>query len=133
MNKIYFGYITELTIASVSSEHLSSSEVCYLILWRNRPMREVITFRDFKERECATVAERCRVLPPLASFCVLLGYAVITWSRNRKEGRCELGDVTRNNTQCCFLRVSDTSIYRRDRRQCSRTRSMTSSMTSMSC
>jgi hypothetical protein len=59
-------------------------------------MREVITFRNFKERECATVAERCCVLPPLPSFRVLLGYAVITWSRNRKEGRRELSDVTRN-------------------------------------
>jgi hypothetical protein len=28
-------------------------------------MREVITFRNFKERDCATVAERYRVLPPL--------------------------------------------------------------------
>jgi hypothetical protein len=65
-------------------------------------MREVITFRNFKEGECATVAERCRVLPPLPSFRVLLGYAVITWSRNRKEGRRELSDVTRNNTQRCF-------------------------------
>jgi hypothetical protein len=45
-------------------------------------MREVITFRNFKERECATVAERYRVLPPLPLFHVLLGYAVITWSRN---------------------------------------------------
>jgi hypothetical protein len=44
-------------------------------------MREVITFRNFKERECATVAERRRVLPPLPSFRVLLGYAVITWLR----------------------------------------------------
>jgi hypothetical protein len=52
------------------------------ILWRNRPMREVITFRKFKERNCATLAERYRVLPPLPSFRVLLGYAVITWSRN---------------------------------------------------
>jgi hypothetical protein len=57
-----------------------------LILWRNRPMREVITFRNFKERKCATVAEHCRILPPLPSFRVLLGYAVITWSRNHKEG-----------------------------------------------
>jgi hypothetical protein len=65
------------------------------ILWRNRPMREVITFRNFKERDCATVAERYRVLPPLPftrfpSLRVLLGYAVITWLRNSKEGRRNL-------------------------------------------
>jgi hypothetical protein len=42
-------------------------------------MRGVITLRNFKERECATVADRCRVLPPLPSLRVLLGYAVITW------------------------------------------------------
>jgi hypothetical protein len=38
-----------------------------------------------------------------------------------------------NSTRCCVLRVSDSSVYRRDRRQCrsSRSRSMTSmSMTS---
>jgi hypothetical protein len=68
-------------------------------------MREVIKIRNLKERDCTTVAERCRVLPPLPSFRVLLGYAVITWS-------CD-------NTQRCVLRMSDFSVYRRDRRQCS--------------
>jgi hypothetical protein len=58
-------------------------------------MREVITFRNLKERDCATVAERYRVLPPLpfprfASLRVLLGYAVITWLRYSKEGRRDL-------------------------------------------
>jgi hypothetical protein len=62
------------------------------ILWRNRPMREVITFRNFKECDCTTVAERCRVLPPLpsprfASLHVLLCYVVTIGSRNSKEGR----------------------------------------------
>jgi hypothetical protein len=37
------------------------------ILWRNRPMREVIKIRNLKERDCTTVAERCRVVPPLPS------------------------------------------------------------------
>jgi hypothetical protein len=37
------------------------------ILWRDRPMREVIKFRNLKELDCATVADRCRVLPPLPS------------------------------------------------------------------
>jgi hypothetical protein len=55
-------------------------------VWRNRPMREVITFRNFKEHDCATVAECYRVLPPVpfphfVSLRVLLGYAVITWLR----------------------------------------------------
>jgi hypothetical protein len=82
-------------------------------------MREVITFRNLKERDCATVAERCRVLPPHTSLRVLLGYVVITWSRNSKAGRRDLSDVTRNNTQRCVLRVSDSSVDRRDWRQCS--------------
>jgi hypothetical protein len=71
-------------------------------------------FRNFEERDCATVAECCRVLPPLPSFRVLLGYAVITWSRNSKEGQSDLSDVTRNNTQRCILRASDSTIDRRD-------------------
>jgi hypothetical protein len=37
------------------------------LLWRNRPMRELLKFRNLKECDCATVAERCRVLPPLPS------------------------------------------------------------------
>jgi hypothetical protein len=37
------------------------------ILWRNRSMRELIIFRNLKEPDCATVAERCRILPPLPS------------------------------------------------------------------
>jgi hypothetical protein len=104
------------------------------VMWSNRPMWEVITFRNLKERDCATVPERCRVLPSLPSFRMLLGYAVITWSRNSKEGQSDLTDVTRNNTQRCVLRVSDSSVDRRDRRQCSSS-SMSSSrtMTSMSC
>jgi hypothetical protein len=37
------------------------------VLWRNRPMRELLKFRNLKESDCATVAERYRVLPPLPS------------------------------------------------------------------
>jgi hypothetical protein len=83
-------------------------------LWRNRPMQELIKIRNLKERDCATVAERCRVLPPFPSFRVLLGYAVITWSRNGKEVRRDLSDLTRNNTQRCLLRMSDSSVDKRD-------------------
>jgi hypothetical protein len=51
------------------------------ILWRSRHMRELLKFRNLKERDCATVAERYRVLPPLPSprfapLRVLLGCAV---------------------------------------------------------
>jgi hypothetical protein len=77
-------------------------------------MREVITFRNLKERDCATVAERYCVLPPLPSFRVLLGYAVITWLRNSKEGQSDLSDVTRNSTRRCVLRVLDSSVDSRD-------------------
>jgi hypothetical protein len=77
-------------------------------------MRELIKIRNLKERDCATVAESCRVSPPLPSLHVLLGYVVITWSHNSKEGRCDLSDITRNNTQRCVLRMSDYSVDRRD-------------------
>jgi hypothetical protein len=61
----------------------STAEIQYCtVLWRNRPMRGVITFRNFKEHNCATVAERYRILPPLPSFRVLLGYAVTSVSRH---------------------------------------------------
>jgi hypothetical protein len=69
-------------------------------------MQELIKFRNLKKRDCATVVEHCRVLPPLPSplfapHCVLLGYAVTTvttGSRNSNEGPHDLSDVTRNNT-----------------------------------
>jgi hypothetical protein len=49
--------------------------------WCNHPMRELIKFRNLKERDYATVVERCRVLPPLPSprfalHHVLLGCAI---------------------------------------------------------
>jgi hypothetical protein len=36
------------------------------ILWRNRPVREVITFGGFREREYATVAAGASCLPSLS-------------------------------------------------------------------
>jgi hypothetical protein len=36
-------------------------------VWRIYPMRELLKFRNLKELDCATVAERCRFLPPLSS------------------------------------------------------------------
>jgi hypothetical protein len=92
------------------------------VLWRNCPMWEVIEFRNLKERDCATVAERRRVLPlhPSPIFApVLLDYAVTIVLRNSKEGQTDLSDVTLNNTQRCVLRVLDSSVDRRDWRQCS--------------
>jgi hypothetical protein len=83
-------------------------------MWRNRPMRELLKFRYLKERDCATVAERCRVLLPLSSLRVLLGYAVTIGSRNSKEGPRYLSDVTRNSTRRCVLCMSDFSVYMRD-------------------
>jgi hypothetical protein len=58
-------------------------------------MREVMKFRTLEERDCATVAERYRVLPPLpfprfTSPRLLLGYAMSIGSRNSKEGRRDL-------------------------------------------
>jgi hypothetical protein len=68
-------------------------------------MREVITFRNLKERDCATVAERCRVLPAHPSRRMLLGYAVTIGSHNSNEGRRDLSDVTRNNSICVTFSV----------------------------
>jgi hypothetical protein len=50
-------------------------------VWHNRPMGELIKFTHLKERDCPTVAECCRVLPPLppprfAPHRALLGCAV---------------------------------------------------------
>jgi hypothetical protein len=49
-------------------------------------MPEVIKFRNLKEHDCPTVAECRRVLPPLPSLHVLLGYAATLGSCNSKEG-----------------------------------------------
>jgi hypothetical protein len=64
--------------------------------------------RNLEERDCATVVERCCVLPPLPSprfalHCALLGYTVNTGSRNSKEGSRDFRDIMCNNTQCCVL------------------------------
>jgi hypothetical protein len=82
-------------------------------------MRELLKFRNLKERDSATVAERWRLLTPFSSLRVLLGYAITTGSRNSKEGPRDLSDVTRNSTQRCVLCMSDSSVYRGDRGQCS--------------
>jgi hypothetical protein len=87
------------------TEHLEE-----YILWHNRPMRELLKFRNMEDRDCATVVERCRALPPLPSprlapHRALLGYAVNTGSRNSKEGPRDLRDVTRNNTMLRSQRV----------------------------
>jgi hypothetical protein len=109
---IYWSIFCTTSIQSTPSHPISLRSL--LILWRNRPMWEVMKYRNLKERDCATVAERCRVLPPFPSLRVLLGYAVVTWSRNSTEGWRDLSDVTRNNTQCCLLHMSDSSITKRD-------------------
>jgi hypothetical protein len=86
-------------------------------LWRNRPMQDVIKFRNLKEHDCTTVTERYHVMPPHPSplfALVLLGYAVTIGSRNSKEGPRDLSDIMRNSTQRCVLRMSDSSVDRRD-------------------
>jgi hypothetical protein len=87
------------------------------ILWRNRPMRELIKFRNFKERDCATVAERCRVLTPLPSPLFAPRVSRLrgnTRWRNSKEGPRNLSDITRNSTRRCVLRMSDSSVHKRE-------------------
>jgi hypothetical protein len=68
-------------------------------------MRELLKFRNLEERDIATVAERCRVL---------LGYSVTIGLRSSKEGPRDLSDVMLKNTRRCILRMSDSSVYRRD-------------------
>jgi hypothetical protein len=65
-------------------------------------MRELLKFRNLKKRDCATVVERCRVLPPLPSPLFAPRVAELresAGSRNRKEGPRDLSDVTRNSTR----------------------------------
>jgi hypothetical protein len=85
-------------------------------------MRELIKFRNLKERDCATVAERCRVLPLLPFPRFALRVARLrgnTGWRNSKVGQRNLSDVTLNNTRRCVPHMSDSSVDRRDWRQCS--------------
>jgi hypothetical protein len=70
-------------------------------VWRNRPMQGLIKIRSLKERDCATVAECCRVLPPLRSSLFAPRVARIRGNYlvcNSKEGRRDLSDVMRNNS-----------------------------------
>jgi hypothetical protein len=88
-------------------------------------MRELLKFRNLKEHYRATVAECCRTLPPLPSprftpHRALLGCAVTL--DGATEGPRDLSDVTCNNTQRYVLRMSDSSVHKRDWRQCSSSR-----------
>jgi hypothetical protein len=95
-----------------------------ILLWRNRPMREVMNFRTLKERDCATVTVRYRVLPPFPSLCLLLGYAVTVMKDDETSvsrhttiaaaRRFSVRSALTNSTQCCVLRVLDSSVDRRD-------------------
>jgi hypothetical protein len=68
-------------------------------------------------RNSSGAPRRILPLPPSPIFApVLLGYAVTIGPRNSKEGQTDLRDITRNNTQSCVLRLSDSSVPRRDRR-----------------
>jgi hypothetical protein len=73
----------KITLTSVYNIHkiLFIIQLLRYVVWRNRPMRELLKFRNLKERDCTTVAERCRVLPHLSSprfapHLALLGCAV---------------------------------------------------------
>jgi hypothetical protein len=46
------------------------------ILWRNRPMRELLKFRNIKKRNCATVVSGVFSYPSFPPHRTLLGYAV---------------------------------------------------------
>jgi hypothetical protein len=86
-------------------------------------MRELLKFRNLKERDCAIVAEHYRVLPPLPSPRFALPWVArlrgnTGWC-NSKEGPCNLSDAMRNSTRHCVLCMSDSSVYGRDWRQCS--------------
>jgi hypothetical protein len=89
------------------------------------PTRELLKFRNLKTRDCEIVVSDVLPYPrfaPHRTLLGLLGYAVNIGLRNSKEELRDLRDVTRNNTQRCVLRTSDSSVYRRDWRQCSAVR-----------
>jgi hypothetical protein len=75
------------------------------MLWRNRPMWELLKFRNLKERDCATVGERC---------LALLGCAVTLDGATVRKDHVTSVTVTRNSTRRCVLRMSDSSVYRSD-------------------
>jgi hypothetical protein len=63
IEKFFVPYLHEIK----TNLSICTSTISEVLLWRNRPMRELLKFRNLKKRDCATVAERCRVLPPLHS------------------------------------------------------------------
>jgi hypothetical protein len=62
-------------------------------------MRELLKFRNLKERDCATVVSDVFPYSRFAPHRTLLGYAVNTGLRNSKEGPRDVRDVMRNNAQ----------------------------------
>jgi hypothetical protein len=93
-----------------------SQEITYNTV-ANRPMRELLKFRNLKKHNCTTVASDVFPYHRFAPHRALLGYAVTTGLRNSKEGSRDFRDVMRNNTQRCVLRMSDSSVYKRNWRQ----------------
>jgi hypothetical protein len=81
-------------------------------------MRKLLKFRNLKKRDCATVVNDVFPYPRFAPHRTLLGYTVTTGLRNSKEGPCDLHGIMRNNTQCCVLRMSDSSVYNREVGHC---------------
>jgi hypothetical protein len=77
-------------------------------------MWELLKFRNLKKRDCATVVSDVFPYPHFAPHHTLLGYAVTTGLHNLKEGLCDLRDIMHNSTQRCVLRMTDSSVYKRD-------------------
>jgi hypothetical protein len=77
-------------------------------------MQELLKSRNLKKRNCATVVSDVFPYPRFTPHRMLLGYAITTGLHNSKEGPRDLRDVMCNNTQCCVLRMSDSSVYKRD-------------------
>jgi hypothetical protein len=80
-------------------------------------MRELLKFRNLNKRDCGTVASDVFPYPCFAPLRVLLGYAVTTGLLNSKEGPRDLLDVMRNNTEYCVLRMSESSVYKSEKKK----------------
>jgi hypothetical protein len=79
------------------------------ILWRICPMRELLKRRNFETRL------RNSTEPSSAEICrAVQSLALLSDSRNSKEGSRDLCDITRNNTERCLLPRVRSRVYRRD-------------------
>jgi hypothetical protein len=77
---------------------LGSIIIFLIILWPNRPMRELLKRKNLEMR-LRNSSDQCVPLPSLRSAPRVIGDPVNDRSRNSKEGSHDLRDFTCNSTQ----------------------------------